>query len=262
VRWPFTHYRARGGINDVGYGSDLGGLLPMVWQLPFGLPRAYHLAWMYGFWPLLALGLAWKRVPLDRRVALFALAMVLSCLVGKSDFAHLAMYGSLPLLLGVVWLERVKPALGWAMAGFGLAGLLLTLQRALVLPGMFAGAPDAYMAGLPVNRYVREHTGPKDVVAVVPSGGLVYLFGRAPASPYTLINPPVMGYNTLEEYKGYWRGVAKARPKLILLVSTLDRDQALALYQPPALRGYRYATQIPLPLNDMVYQAYVIERGN
>ncbi|MDB5098857.1 MAG: hypothetical protein JWM80_3278, partial [Cyanobacteria bacterium RYN_339] len=272
VTWSLGHYRTRGGINDVPYGSDLGGFAPVlraIWGTPYWPARVYHLAWTYAYWPLLGLLAAWlaarkaETTPVERLVALVAGAEIVACLVGRADFAHIAMYGSLPLLLGVCWAERLAPRAGLAFAAFGLAGLVLTAQRALFLPTVFmpAQSPDVVLAAFPENQYVRRICSkPEDRVVAIPSGGLTYLYGALPGTRYSLVLPPAMGYMTMAEYVNFWREVMRTRPKLVLIMSTLGRDETMAAYQPPNLRGYRAGPEFVTPLNDQPYHTYTIER--
>jgi hypothetical protein len=200
--------------------------------------------------------------PVERVVALMAFATMAACLVGRADYAHLAMYACLPLLLAVLWCERFAPRAGLLLALYALAGVALTAERAMVFPGIFR-APwqvDAALAELPLNQYVRRVCQLDDRVVGVPSSALTSLYGRPNPTPFTLIYPPAMGYNSAAQYASFWRAVQLTRPKLIVFLSTGDLPGTLAFYAPPPLPGYRSGPDLITPLDDRPTHAYVFER--
>lgn len=288
--FPTTQYRMSGNTNNVMFGTDVARDLPGAISLRLWYQRAYHV--LYGYllitlMPLLALlwgldaiarrlrtGVA--LAPADIRFGLLALATVASFAVlarGRADTTHVFIH----LVFGLIF----AAVLAWRWAARFPAErhvLLRWLPTATLVAFVAVGAfeqvkkvqhhwpeiralrtPEQVLAQEPLLRWVMAHTAPGDRIAVYPWGGFYYLFGRPPATGYSLLYHPAMHYNTADQFAEATAQLAARRPRLVLITAAPgdapgpDNPYSRAL--PP---GYRLVHTQRSSL--FIYPVYVYER--
>lgn len=270
--WPLSHYKTAGGYNDLKFAMDLPGLIGDTrnWvSLSYWYGRAYHFL-LLAVVPLAAaaialpwgIGLLWRRIrtgagwsPAEARLGLVVLAALGSLALavrGRADLTHVAVYAVPAVLLTTVAAQAARRRLSapewvavrwlplaclWLFAGTG-AMLYAQQMRQDPQNWLSLASPDERIQARPALRYLLDHLGPDDRVAGAPYPGPFYFYTRRPASRYTLMLPPELGYNTEAEYKAFWQDMRQRQPRY-LVVSPWRGEQGLWQYMRYPLPGYR-----------------------
>ncbi|MDB5096328.1 MAG: hypothetical protein JWM80_749 [Cyanobacteria bacterium RYN_339] len=287
VKWPMTRYRQPGGINDFAFGTDLPAALSPMTALPGWYVRAYLVIGSFAILPTAALGaLAWlagwmwaPRRPWDVAAAHFALvslwclaALWLGTHAGRSDLVHVAQYALPGVLWGTVAAMRIaRQPLGapaWlplaAIVAFVAAGALGQAKAMSKDPDrwMHPGRVERQVLESPAIAYLHTHARPGDQLAAMPYGGFFYVFGLPPATRYTLMLPPSMGYGAPGEFAAYFDELARRRPRFVVIAPWAWKAFELAVddyatHLPP---GYRRVGEFGSPQYNYLFPAVIYER--
>jgi hypothetical protein len=288
VVWPTVQYRQPGGINDLVYGADLPDALLPITPFPGWQVRAYRVLASFLLVPVAALAaLAWLAGRLRTRagwaahqaglatLAVWAvLALVTLLRTGRSDLMHAAHYGVPSLLLvvvGAAFLPRVVPGAGArVLAWLPAAGLAAYLAAGVLgLANAVAKAPERWLArdperavtAGPALAYLRDHLRPGDRIAAMPYGGYYYFYAAPPATRWSLMLPPGLGYGAPGEFQAYWAEIAANRPRFIVIApwGWKPFDLAVADYAAHLPPGYRHVGSFGSPQYAGVFPAEIYE---
>lgn len=246
--WTTSHYKVQGGINHHPLLTDLPAVLSPVKQLPAWYGRAYHFVALFalalgaaGYALAWGLGMVWRRLrtgaPVDRvdaghgLAALTALGFVLLASRGRADFVHVALYTVPAALLATAvahrWAERAtapeQVLLRWvpnlALLAFAITGGLMQAKAIMTNPTVWLSreTPDARVSRTPVLEFLRAEAKPTDTLTAMPHGGYYYFYGPRPASRYSVMFPPALGYNPASEFQAFGRELEARRPTFIVV---------------------------------------------
>lgn len=285
-RWPITHYKQRGGQNDVDYLMDLSDLLSTT-KPGFRFSTWYLDAAFSIYVLLLPLGLgvlALARaagLPFDdrpwtaRRAGLAYLALVMlgstaAMMRSRADIYHAlyALPATLVLALGLArgwrdrWPGRGEALVRWlptaSLAAFGVACWLKFALAYHAWPEMklrWTG-PDQPLRDGAVMTYLRDAAKPGDRLAVFPYGGLYYLYGLPPATRYTYMLPPEEHFLDAADYDEFWREIEAGRTRFVLFapIGTTGTPPRLPL------AGYKLRRAFDITWNNQPHRALLYER--
>jgi hypothetical protein len=124
------------------------------------------------------------------------------------------------------------------------------------------GRAERQLAESPAIAYLRAHAHPGDRLVAMPYGGFFYVFGLPPATRYSLMLPPDLGYGSPEEFRAFWAEIAGRRPRFIVIAPWAWKPFELAVrdyadHLPP---GYRKVATLESPQYRRVFPALVYER--
>lgn len=282
--WPFTHYAAPGGPNDIRFLTDLWGFVSPFGGRWAGLAEFYARAYHGLMLPALMVGaavgaLAWAAGVVGRLfregrtwtpreagwgvVGLLAVGFLLLAARGRADLVHVALYAYPALVVATAAASALArrlaaPALTvvrWlplaAVALVVVTGTVLWAQELRAHPTWWlrTGSPDAHWRQAPLVRWLHDHARPGDRVAAFPNGGFVYFYGLPPAAPHTLFLPT--GYLTRDEALAYWAAIRRDRPRFLVFVPHDDPQASRAAYFPEGVpAGWKRVATLDAPLGE------------
>ena len=240
VFWPLVNYRKGGNPNDVGLLADLPDRLASLlsgWGQAAG-DKVLAVVGMGLYGAVLALtagllvlaGLAavrsvrpGRRAPLPLAASALTLASMAAFWCTNPTFVHL-IYALAPLT--GIWAfalsgERpqvrrlaVVTAAAMVMIGVGFQAVRVTRLLPAPLGLTDVDKPDR---DVPFNRFLRawDYLRPGERIAVMPTGGNIYLFSYPAAIGYTYFFPLADRYNDMEDHEVVASQIARGHPALV-----------------------------------------------
>jgi hypothetical protein len=302
--WPLSQYRTPGGFNDIPLATDLPMLLspfsPHL-HLPFHLwfyGKVYHLTLLYALYlapavlgVLWGIGLLRRRLrsgapwaPAERSTALVVLLLVglvaVSCR-GRADIIHVACYGWPGLLLAACAASQAlrgsgghapplwRPLPALALAAWVGTGALLGLNDIRTAPHRWAQglSPDASLSDFESVRFIRNRARPGDRIAAWHYAGYWGVYAAPVVGRWNHMTPPHIGYYAPGEYRAFWEGLLRDRPRFVVwcpqgpITPTLRKAEWLW-----PLPGYRHIATLPHPIFNVTgvdaVEAEIYERND